>query len=165
VAPGPGGLGLADMMRAAADGTIRALLFLRGGPLDRFGDPAVVAKALGNAQLVLVIDAMPSAVSERAHWVLPGVSYAERDGTYTNSQGRVQRARKVFTLRGDTREDWRILQDLGRSLGAWTHLDHAPEQIFQRLASDHPAFRGLDYSILGDRGAPLAVSTADVPVG
>jgi NADH-quinone oxidoreductase subunit G len=165
VAPGPGGLGLADMMRAAADGTIRALIFLRGGPLDQFGDPAVVAKALGNAPLVVVMDPMPSPVSQRAHWVLPGVSYAERDGTYTNSQGRVQRARKVFTLRGDTREDWRILQDLGRSMGAWTHLDQAPEQIFRRLAADHPAFRGLDYTILGDRGAPLAAATADVAVG
>jgi predicted molibdopterin-dependent oxidoreductase YjgC len=112
-----------------------------------------------------VMDPMPSPVSQRAHWVLPGVSYAERDGTYTNSQGRVQRARKVFTLRGDTREDWRILQDLGRSMGAWTHLDQAPEQIFRRLAADHPAFRGLDYTILGDRGAPLAAATADVAVG
>jgi len=152
-------------MRAAADGTVRALIFLRGGPLEQFGDPAVVAKALGNAALVVVVDPLPSPVSERAHWVLPGVSYAEREGTYTNSQGRVQRARKVLTMRGDTREDWRILQDLGRGMGAWTHLDQAPEQIFRRLASDHPAFRGLDYTILGDRGAPLAAATADVPVG
>jgi NADH-quinone oxidoreductase subunit G len=165
IAPGPQGLGLADMMRAAAEGRIRALLFLRGGPLDRFGDPAVVARALGQVELLVVVDLVPSPISERAHWVLPGVSFAERDGTYTNSKGRVQRARKVFTLRGDTREDWRILQDLGRALGVWSKGDPSPEQIFQRLALAHPAFSGLNYTVLGELGAPLAAATADVAVG
>ena len=165
VAPGTQGLGLHDMMRAAAEGRIHALIFLRGGPLDRFGDPEVVARALGQVKLLVAVDMVPSPVTERAHWVLPGVSFAERDGTYTNSKGRVQRARKVFTLRGDTREDWRILQDLGRALGAWTRNDPGPEQIFQQLSLAHPAFSGLNYTVVGDLGAPLAVATADVAVG
>jgi NADH-quinone oxidoreductase subunit G len=157
--------GLKAMMRAAAEGKIRAMVFLRGGPLDQFGDPGVVARALGQLELLVVMDPMPSAVSERAHWILPGVSFAERDGTYTNSKGRVQRARKVFTLRGDTREDWRILQDLGRALGVLTATDPGPEQIFQRLSLAVPAFGGLSYSTLGESGAPLASATADVGVG
>ncbi|TMQ64706.1 MAG: 2Fe-2S iron-sulfur cluster binding domain-containing protein [Candidatus Eisenbacteria bacterium] len=165
IAPGPQGLGLADMMRAAAEGGIRALIFLRGGPLERFGDPTVVARAIGQVELLVVVDSHPSPVSERAHWVLPGVSFAEREGTYTNSKGRVQRAPKVFTLRGDTREDWRILQDLGRALGVWTMESLGPDQIFQRLALAHPAFGGLDYTVLGELGAPLAAATADVAVG
>jgi NADH-quinone oxidoreductase subunit G len=157
--------GLKAIMQAAAEGKIRAMVFLRGGPLDQFGDPGVVARALGQLELLVVMDAMPSAVSERAHWVLPGVSFAERDGSYTNSKGRVQRARKVFTLRGDTREDWRILQDLGRALGVLTTADPGPEQIFQRLSLAVPAFGGLSYSTLGESGAPLASATADVGVG
>lgn len=165
IAPAPQGLGLQEMMRAAAEGKIRALLFLRGGPLDLFGPPDVVSRALAQVELLVVVDMVPSAVSEQAHWVLPGVSFAERDGTYTNSKGRVQRARKVFTLRGDTREDWRILQDLGRALGAWTRNDAGPEPIFQQLALAHPAFGGLNYSVVGDLGAPLAAATADVAVG
>ncbi len=165
VAPGPQGLGLPDMMRAAAEGRIHALVFLRGGPLDRFGDPDVVARALAQVELLVAVDLLPSPVSERAHWVLPGVSFAERDGTYTNSKGRVQRARKVFTHRGDTREDWRILQDLGRALGAWTRNEPGPEQIFNQLALAHPAFSGLNYTVVGDQGAPLAAATADVAVG
>jgi NADH-quinone oxidoreductase subunit G len=163
--PGPQGLGVADMLRAAAEGRIRAILFLRGGPLEQFGEPAVAAQALRQAELSLVLDHLPSEVSERAQWLLPGVSFAERDGTYTNSQGRVQRARKVFRLRGDAREDWRVLQDLGRSLGAWPFDDATPEHVFQRLASAHPAFRDLTYSVLGERGAPLATATANVAVG
>ncbi len=165
IAPAPQGLALPEMMQAAAEGKIRALLFLRGGPLELFGAPEVVARALAQVELLVVVDMVSSPVSEQAHWVLPGVSFAERDGTYTNSKGRVQRARKVFTLRGDTREDWRILQDLGRALGAWTRSDAGPESIFQQLALAHPAFSGLNYSVVGDLGAPLAARTEDVAVG
>ncbi|MGE5175713.1 MAG: molybdopterin-dependent oxidoreductase [Hyphomicrobiales bacterium] len=163
--PGPGGRSVSDMIRAAAEGQIRALVFLRGGPLEQFGDAALVARALERADLVVVIDQVATAVSERAHWVLPGVSHVEKDGTFTNSAGRVQRAPRVFRLRGDTREDWRILQDLGRALGALSETDPGPEQIFDRLARAVPAFAGLSYAVVGDQGAPLGERTADVAVG
>jgi NADH-quinone oxidoreductase subunit G len=165
VAPGPQGLGLGEMMRAAAAGTVRALVFLRGGPLDLFGDPAIVERALGRAELILVLDLLPSPVSDRAHWVLPGVSFAEKDGTLTNSGGRVQRIRKALTIRGDTREDWRILQDLGRALGVLPSTDPDPERIFLRLAMSIPAFSGMSYASVGELGAPVAAATADVAVG
>jgi len=165
VQPVANGLGVRDMVRAAAEGTVQALLFLRGGPLDLFGDPAIVARALENVELSVVMDMLPSPVSERADWVLPGVSFAEKDGTFTNSTGRVQRIRKVFTLRGDTREDWRILQSLGQALGAITTQDADPERIFVRLAQAVPAFSGLSYATLGELGAPIAAATADVAVG
>jgi len=165
IAPTASGLGVRDMVRAAAEGSIKALIFLRGGPLDLFGEPAIVERALGNVELLLVVDLLPSAVSERAHWVLPGVSFAEKDGTFTNSQGRVQRIRKVLTLNGDTREDWRILQGLGRALGVTTTPDPDPERIFSRLAQAVPAFSGLSYATLGELGAPIAAATADVAVG
>jgi predicted molibdopterin-dependent oxidoreductase YjgC len=116
-------------------------------------------------ELCVVLDMLPSPVSERAGWVLPGVSFAEKDGTFTNSKGRVQRIRKVFTLRGDTREDWRILQGLGQALGAITTQDGDPERIFSRLAQAVPAFSGLSYATLGELGAPIAAATADVAVG
>jgi NADH-quinone oxidoreductase subunit G len=165
VAPGPQGLGLRDTIQAAAEGRVRALVFLRGGPLDQFGDPAIVARALERAELVVVWDVLPSAVSERAHWVLPGVSFAEKEGTFTNSQGRVQRIHKVLTIRGDAREDWRILQELGRALGVLPAVDPGPEAIFARLAQANPAFAGLSYASIGSLGAPLASATADVTVG
>jgi NADH-quinone oxidoreductase subunit G len=165
LAPAPNGLGVRGQMEAAAQGRLRALVFLRGGALEQFGDRDVVARALAQAELVAVLDLLPSEVSERAHWVLPGVSFAEKEGTFTNSQGRVQRIRKTLTVRGDTREDWRILQDLGIALGALTASDPGPEQIFQRLSNAVPAFGGLSYSVVGDLGAPLAAATADIAVG
>ena len=165
VGPGTGGRSVADMMRAAADGSIRALVFLRGGPLDQFGDPAVAARALDRAELIIVVDSIPSPVSAKAHWTLPGVSSAEKEGTFTNSAGRVQRVRKAFRRYGDAREEWRILQDLGRALGALSESDPDPERIFDRLARAVPAFAGLSYAALGDQGAPLAAASANVVVG
>jgi NADH-quinone oxidoreductase subunit G len=159
------GRSVSDIIAAAADGPIKTLLFFRGGPLDRFGDPAVVQRALQRAGLVAVIDFVASPVSDLAGWVLPGVSHFEKDGTYINSQGRVQRARKVFTLRGDTREEWRVIQELGQSLGVLRETDPSPESIFDRIARTMPAFAGLSYTALGDLGAPLLAEPANVPVG
>jgi len=165
IGPVANGLGVRDMVRAAAEGTIQALIFLRGGPLELFGEPAIVERALQRVELLVVVDFLASPISERAHWVLPGVSFAEKDGTFTNSQGRVQRIRKVLTLKGDTREDWRILQGLGKELGVLSTPDPDPERIFTRLAQAIPALAGLSYATLGELGAPIAAATADVAVG
>jgi NADH-quinone oxidoreductase subunit G len=165
VGPVGSGLSVRDMVRAAAEGSVQALIFLRGGPLDLFGDPAIVERALQRVELLVLVDFLHSPVADRAHWVLPGVSFAEKDGTFTNSRGWVQRIRKVLTLKGDTREDWRILQGLGRELGQIPAPDPHPEQIFARLAASVPAFAGLSYATLGELGAPIAAATADVAVG
>lgn len=162
---GRSGRSVKEIIAAAAEGRISVLLFLRGGSPETFGDPALVARALHRAGLVVVMDYVASAVSDLADWALPGVSHFEKDGTYVNSQGRVQRARKVFTLRGDTREDWRVLQDLGSALGVLHETDPSPEAIFNRIARTVPAFTGLSYAALGDLGAPLGSETANVAVG
>jgi predicted molibdopterin-dependent oxidoreductase YjgC len=104
-------------------------------------------------------------VSEKAHWVLAGSTHVEKDGTYTNSQGRVQRVRRVFTTSREIREDWRVLQELGLALGALQERAGGAEEIFERLAAANPAFRGLSYASVGELGAPLASATADVAVG
>ncbi|HET7903346.1 MAG TPA: molybdopterin-dependent oxidoreductase [Candidatus Eisenbacteria bacterium] len=165
VAPGPGGLSVEAMMQAAADGKIRALVFLRGGPLETFGDPGLVARALDRAELVVVLDTHASPVAEKAHWVLSGSTQVEKDGTYTNSRGRVQRVHRVFSIAPDVREDWRVIQDLGLALGALHERASEAEQVFARLAGAVPAFAGLTYASVGDQGAPLASATADVAVG
>jgi len=138
---------------------------LRGGPLEIFGDPAFVVRALARAELIVVFDIHVSAVSEKAHWVLAGSTHVEKDGTYTNSQGRVQRVRRVLGTSHEVREDWRVLQDLGSALGALQERDADAASIFARLARTNPAFRGLTHESVGELGAPLANATADVAVG
>jgi NADH-quinone oxidoreductase subunit G len=89
-----------------------------------------------------------------AHWVLPSAAYVEKDGTFVNCHGRVQRIGRAFPPFKDSREDWRILLELAAELGL--PLDwQGPEQIFLELARTLAPFEGLTYQTIGAQGAGL----------
>ena len=100
-----------------------------------------------------------------AHWVLPTAAYVEKDGTFVNCHGRVQRIGRAFAPLAEAREDWRMLLELGRLL---TGGDPAPEvlssrkphHIFQALAQSVAAFAGLNYEIIGLEGRNAALPQA-----
>ena len=97
-----------------------------------------------------------------AHWVLPTAAYVEKDGTFVNFHGRVQRIGRAFPPLEDSREDWRILLELAGKLGL--QLDwKGPEQIFQALAGALPPFQGLSYEAIGAQG--VDVETAEPTAG
>jgi len=92
-----------------------------------------------------------------AHWVLPSAAYVEKDGTFVNYHGRVQRIGRAFPPLEDSREDWRFLLQLAARLGL--QLDwQQPEEIFQALATAEARFVGLSYETLGDRGVEVALT-------
>ncbi len=94
-----------------------------------------------------------------AHWVLPTAAYVEKDGTFVNCHGRVQRIGRAFPPLKDSREDWRILLDLGRKLGL--PLDwRGPQQIFMALAKAVAPFEGLSYQAIGAQGVNVAAGVA-----
>ncbi len=93
--------------------------------------------------------------AELAHWVLPGAAYVEKDGTFVNCHGRVQRIFRAFPPREGSREEWRILLELAAALGQ--ELDfRGPEQIFAGLAGKVKAFKGLSYETIGETGVMAA---------
>jgi NADH-quinone oxidoreductase subunit G len=88
-----------------------------------------------------------------AHWVLPTAAYVEKDGTFVNCHGLIQRIGRAFPPLEDSREDWRILLDLAGLLGL--PLDwHQPREIFQGLTEALAPFAGLSYETIGAQGAP-----------
>jgi NADH-quinone oxidoreductase subunit G len=90
-----------------------------------------------------------------AHWVLPSAAYVEKDGTFVNCHGRIQRIGRAFPPVKDSREDWRILLELAGKLGQ--RLDwRGPEEIFQGLARALPPFQGLNYETIGELGVDVA---------
>jgi len=90
-----------------------------------------------------------------AHWVVPTAAYVEKDGTFVNCHGRVQRIGRVFPPRNNSREDWRILLDLGGRLGL--PLDwRSPERIFLELAKACAPFEGMSYETIGAQGVQVA---------
>ena len=97
-----------------------------------------------------------------AHWALPTSAYIEKDGTFVNCQGRVQRIGRAFPPLGDSREDWRFLLQLAEKLDlpfAWA----GPEAIFQGLAGEVAAFTDLAYATIGQQGAEPATREKAAP--
>jgi NADH-quinone oxidoreductase subunit G len=90
------------------------------------------------------------------HWVLPTAAYVEKDGTYVNCHGRVQRIGRAFPPLRDSREDWDILLEIGGKLHhplPW----HNPKEIFLAMARTLAPFAGFSYETIGSQGAQLAL--------
>ena len=96
-----------------------------------------------------------NATAPLAHWVLPSAAYVEKDGTFVNCHGRLQRIGRAFPPLGDSREDWSILLELAGRLGLefdW----RGPEQIFLALAEAESPFTELSYKAIGAQGVAVA---------
>jgi predicted molibdopterin-dependent oxidoreductase YjgC len=117
-----------------------------------------VTAALAGAELLVFQGTNASLTSARAGLVLPSAAYAERDGTFTNFQGRVQRFRTATAPLGEAIPDWQILARLRARVPRVASLNEPaltaerPEQVFTALAAAVPAFAGMSYRGLGDTG-------------
>ncbi len=131
-----------------------AVLYVFGHDvLEVYGQPAA-SEAASNVELLVFQGSNRNATVGLAHVVLPSAVYAEKDGTFTNCQGRVQRIRPAFAPLGEARTDTQILLALAARLGV--PLDLADSQaIFQDLAAREAPFKGLSYEAIGDQGALL----------
>ena len=92
-----------------------------------------------------------------AHWVLPTAAYIEKDGTFVNCHGRIQRIGRAFPPLGDSREEWRVLIALAKMLGRPCEWQ-GPEEIFQGLTENIASFHGLNYSTIGEQGQDVSTS-------
>src|SRR2546427_344216 len=118
--------------------------------------------ALRALPLLIFTGTNANATSERAHWVLPAAAWVEREGTYTNFEGRVQRFRQAVEPLGQALSEWDILGRVLRALGVEVGATRA-ERWFRELAAAVPAFAGLTYQAIGDTGAVLSAPTAGHP--
>ncbi len=92
-----------------------------------------------------------------AHWVLPSAAYVEKDGTFVNCHGRVQRIGRAFPPLEDSREDWRFLLELAANLDLPLNW-REPQEIFQGLAGALAPFEGLSYETIGAQGVDVATA-------
>ena len=106
------GLTLPDMLSGLSDGSVRALYVMGENPVQSDPDTRHVQKALEAAELLVVQDIFLTPTAELAHVVLPGASYAEKDGTFTNTERRVLRVSKSIAPVGDSRPDWEIIEEI-----------------------------------------------------
>ena len=132
--PGQGGRDVRAILDGAGKGEIAVVYLLGADEID--------TSKLGSA-FVIYQGHHGDAGARRADVVLPGAAYTEKDGTYVNTEGRVQQARRAVFPPGDAREDWKILRALSEVLGHKLPYD-ALGQLRQRLASVAPSFASVD---------------------
>lgn len=125
-----------DWWRAMGDGRIRAAFLLAGHPREQFGEAE--RQALAKVEFLVVQGMAESALSAMASVVLPGASAFEKDGTFTNADGQIQRTRRAVPLPGNARPDWQILAHLGQLAGlGWDYGD--PGEIAVELGKPYVA--------------------------
>jgi formate dehydrogenase (coenzyme F420) alpha subunit len=148
--PADNGHSVPAMIEAAAAGKIKAL-YVMGENIASAG--AHVAAALDKVGFLVVQDMFMTETASKAHVVLPSASFAERDGTMTNSERRVQRVRKAVEPIGSSKADWQIICDIAKAMGSDFAFKSA-EEVFNEIAKHVPAYTGITYAKLE---APEAV--------
>ena len=147
------GLKATDVFPAAIKGDIKGLYICGEDPLVTDPDTEHIKKALGSLDFFVIQELFMTKTAECADVILPGVSYAEKEGTFTNTERRVQRIRTAVKLEGDARLDTDIIIDLMNAMGyPQPHL--TASQIMDEIASVTPSFAGISFERL-DNGESL----------
>ena len=124
------------------------------------GWPAAdVRQALDRVETLIFTGTNANAISERAQWVLPAAAWVEREGTFTNFEGRVQRFRSAVEPLGQALPEWDLLGRIVAALGG-TPAGGRAELWFRELVRTVPAFAGLSYQAIGDHDQLIPGATS-----
>jgi formate dehydrogenase major subunit len=150
ILPEPG-LRIPNMFDAAVDGSFRGL-FVQGEDIAQ-SDPNTqhVAAALSALELVVVQDLFLNETSKFAHVFLPGTSFLEKDGTFTNAERRINRVRPVMVPKSG-KDEWQVACEIAQAMGYDMHYDH-PREIMDEIASVTPTFAGVSFGKLDELGS------------
>ncbi len=145
------GLTVVEIMSEALQGNIRGMYMMGENPFLSDPNTNKVRKALAALEFLVVQDIFLTETAEFADVVLPATSFPEKEGTYTNTDRRVQLGRKALEPPGQARPDWQILCEVATRMGYPMHYS-SPEDIFREIASLTPSYAGLSYERLGKTG-------------
>jgi predicted molibdopterin-dependent oxidoreductase YjgC len=157
--PGRTGRVVTEMVEGCLTGETRAMYVVGENPLLSEPDLHHAEKALGQLDFLVVQDLFMHETAERAHVFLPAAAFAEKEGTFTNSERRVQRVRAALSPPGEARPDWwitcelarRVARKLGVDVGR--QFDYAgPREIFDEMARLWPSQAGLSHARLDREG-------------
>jgi formate dehydrogenase major subunit len=156
------GLTVVEIMSAVLDGQIKAMFMMGENPF--LSDPNInkVKKCLAAMDFLVVQDIFLTETAAYADVILPGTSFPEKTGTYTNTDSRVQLARKAIEPPGQCRVDWHIIADLARRMG-YSMPYTSEEEIWQEIVSLTPPFTGITYERLEQQGVPWPCPAPDHP--
>jgi formate dehydrogenase major subunit/formate dehydrogenase alpha subunit len=156
------GLTAPEMLRAAEKGSLKALYVMGENPALSDPDTAHTVKALKALDLLVVQDIFLTETAELAHVVLPGASFAEKVGTFTNTERRVQRVRRAVNSPGIAMKDSLVIMELSKRMGYEMSYSHTVE-VFREIGQAWPALAGMSYARLEDGGIQWPCPTPDHP--
>ena len=142
-------------------GSIKALLVFGE---DIITDADFTAADLKNLDFLLQTSVLANPTADSAQMVLPTAAFAEKRGSMVNLSGRLQRLNRAIELPGQARDDWEVLRDLLLALSGGKNEAHHIEDIFKAIATNIPAFNGLNLSKIGHQGTPIADTGYQIPL-
>jgi len=160
--PAKPGLTIPKIIDGAAEGTIKALYVMGENPMMSDPDTAHVEKALKNLDLFIVQDIFRNETADLAHVVLPSSAWAEKEGTFTNTERRVQRVRKAVEAPGEARDDWEIITGIANRMGAGWKYESA-RAVFEEVARVTASYAGITYDRIEWKGLQWPCPTTEHP--
>ncbi|MGQ0793076.1 MAG: molybdopterin-dependent oxidoreductase [Deltaproteobacteria bacterium] len=148
-----------ELIKSIIAGKVKCL-FIAGEDLLGLvpqGEGGKLAEAMGQLSFLAAVDFKLTETLRLAHAILPGASPYEKDGTFTNDEGRVQRIKKAIAPPGSAKPDWEILATLGNALLGWGINYKTPSEVMLEVAGGNPLFKGVNYDkvgMLGMRASP-----------
>ena len=156
------GLRIPEMLDAAVEGTLKAMYIMGEDPVLTDADANHVRKAMSNLEFLVAQNLFMTETAKYADVFLPAACYAEKDGTFTNTERRVQRVRKAVEPPPGCRPDWEIICELSRRLGH--EMDFAsPQEVFEEIRSLVPSYAGITYERIEKTGLQWPCPSTDHP--
>jgi formate dehydrogenase alpha subunit len=155
--PNKPGLDFNLMLEAAHKGKIKAMYVAGSDPVGEYPSKDYVKDALTKLDLLVVQDIFLTETGKLAHVVLPGCSFAEKEGTFTSVERRIQKLNRAFGPLGDSRADWHIFCVLAQAMG-YDFEYKIPDEIFEEMTRVSPIHRSMRLSDLGETGKQWQVT-------
>jgi formate dehydrogenase alpha subunit len=146
------GLTLTEIVHKAGHGDIKVLYIMGENPMVSDPDLHHVEEALKNTEFLIVQDIFLTETAQLADVVLPAATFAEKEGTFSNTERRVQRVRKAIKPVGNCKPDWQILMDIMNRLGIAKKYSQ-PSEIFEEIRTVTPSYAGISYDRLDELGS------------
>jgi formate dehydrogenase major subunit len=160
--PDLAGMKVTQMIPAAHDGKLKALYIIGENPLVSDPDLNHCEKSLKNLDFLVVQDIFLTETARLADVVLPSACFAEKEGTFTNTDRRVQRVRKAVEPPGQAWEDWKITCEIAGRMGYSMHYENS-RQIMEEIAQLTPSYGGISYDRIEEEGIHWPAPTVEHP--
>jgi len=164
--PSGNGVGINQVFQSVSDGSIKAMLVTGDSPSFSNGDLGNVIEVAKGLDFLVVQDTFLTGLAQVADVVLPAVTFAEKEGTFTNLERRIQPLRKVLDVQNtEARPDWWIVCEIAKAMNAQGFDFHCPAQILDEISNLVPFYAGITYQrLLSKEGLLVPVLLPNYPL-